>query len=695
MKPQQMTATQAQALLNQAIIWHQRGQLQQARTLYERIIAAHPKHYQALHLLGIVAAQTRNFQAAADLIGLAIEQFPNNPDFYINRGNALRELAQFDAAIVSYDKAIAIKPGYAEAYSNRSIALQGLKQLDAAVAGYDKAIALNPAYVEAYSNRGIALLQLKQVKNAIASCDKAIAINPSYVEAHFNRGNALFESQQLEAAVESYDRAIAIRPDYPEAHFGRGVAMQALKRLDDAVACYERAIGINPLFAHAYFNRGLALHDLSRLDAALASFEKAIDLNPDYVEAFSHRGSVLVELKQYGPALASCEKAIALDPDFAEGYFNRGNAFIELKQMEEAIACYDQAISIRPAYAEAYSNRGVALHELSNLHAAAESYDKAIAISPSYAEAFYNKSLALLLSGTFRPGWDLYEWRWKAPKNASRRRNFAQPLWLGEQPIRGKTILLHSEQGLGDTIQFCRYATLVAAIGARVILEVPGQLIGLLNSMDGVAEVIPTGAVLPSFDYHCPLLSLPLAFKTDATTIPSYPWYLRSDEHKVRDWAIRLGATHRPRVGIVWSGSTGHAIDFKRSISLATLTAVLPDGLDYVSLQKEVRDSDQPVLELDEKIRHFGDDLNDFSDTAALCKLMDVVISVDTSVAHLSASLGRQTWVLLPFVPDWRWLMNRDDSPWYPTAKLFRQEEDRDWGAVLDRVQAELSVLVA
>ncbi|PIT71198.1 hypothetical protein B9Z41_17075, partial [Limnohabitans sp. JirII-31] len=286
-------------------------------------------------------------------------------------------------------------------------------------------------------------------------------------------------------------------------------------------------------------------------------------------------------------------------------------------------------------------------------------YDKAISLKPDYAGAHWNKSLELLALGQFKEGWKSYEWRWKHEDLGSKLPNFSQPQWLGVESLQGQTILLHSEQGLGDTIQFCRYAKLVKAQGARVVMEIPAALVPLLQGLEGVDELVQSRQALPAFDYHCPLLSLPLAFKTELSTIPSPEPYLRSDKAKVNQWRIKLGPKSKPRVGLVWSGSTQHKKDHNRSLRLDELIHYLPNSFDYVCLQKEIRAVDQETLK-QSRIQYFGDELKDFADTAALCELMDVVISVDTSVAHLSGALGRPTWVLLPYVPDWRWLLDRE-----------------------------------
>ena len=326
------------------------------------------------------------------------------------------------------------------------------------------------------------------------------------------------------------------------------------------------------------------------------------------------------------------------------------------------------------------------------MNEAVANYDKAIAIKPDFSDAYWNKSIALLLCGEFKTGWELYEWRWKNESNDkfTSKSTFTQPLWLGVEPLKGKTILLHSEQGLGDTIQFCRYANLVKALGARVLMEVPKSLLSLLQDLEGIDELIEKGKLLPPFDYYCPLMSLPLAFKTELNTIPSLTPYFKNDSNKVAKWRGRLGEKTTPRIGLVWSGSVGHVNDHNRSLSLDALTQHLPNHFEYVCLQNEIRDSDKEALKKS-SIRYFGAEINDFKESAALCEVMDLVISVDTSVAHLSGALGKPTWVLLPHTPDWRWLLDRDDSPWYGSVKLYRQSKDTKWEPVLQRLVKNLA----
>jgi Flp pilus assembly protein TadD len=454
---------------------------------------------------------------------------------------------------------------------------------------------------------------------------------------------------------------------------------------------------LQPDRAEALSNRGNALRQLKRFDEALASYDQAVALKPDYFDALTNRGVTLHELKQFPEALASYDRALALRPDHFPALTNRGVTLHELRRFDEALGSYDRALAIRPDYAEALFNRGVTLYQLRQLDEALVCYDGALALNPGYVDGHFNRALLYLLKGDYDAGWREYEWRWQRwkEKNLLFERDFTQPLWLGRTAIEGKTILLHAEQGFGDTIQFCRYAPLVAGRGARVLLEVPVQVKDLMASLAGVAEIIGRHDKPPDFDLHCPLLSLPLALGTRVESIPAQVPYLTVPPESLRKWTSAVGPKRNLRIGLVWSGSSGHKGDATRSIGLRSLLPLADLDAEFVSLQKEVRGDDATALKERGDIVHFGDELNTFADTAAVIANLDLVISVDTSVAHLAGALAKPVWVLLPFLPDFRWLLDREDSPWYPTVRLFRQQTPGDWSGVISSVVIELEKAVA
>lgn len=573
---------------------------------------------------------------------------------------------------------------------HEGLALQQQGHLLQAAAHYAAILQMQPDQADALHMLGVIAIQEARPDQAADLIRKSLLANSGNASAHMNLGLALKALGQVDGALAAYARAIALRPDYAQAHNNAAVALQESGRWEDALASFDKAIECQPEYAQAYYNRGALLQEQGRSDEALANYQMAIEIQPAFPDAFNNRGVVFQEMRYFDAALADFTQALALAPSYAQAWYNLAHTLAQLDRFEESLASYDKAIACEPIYAQAFNNRGLVLQALGQTELAIASYERAIQIAPDYADAYWNKSLDLLLAGNFEHGWPLYEWRWKRDTFTSPKRHFVQQLWLGEVPLQGKTILLHAEQGLGDSIQFCRYAQLVKNKGARVLLEVPSALLSLLASLEGVDLLIPKGATLPDFDYHCPLLSLPLALKTRVDSIPSHSAYLQSNASKRESWIYRLGTETQGRVGLVWSGNSLDKEDRHRSIPLAELLAYLPKGPTYVCLQKELRTGDREALE-NSDILFFGDALDDFSDTAALCDCMDLVISVDTSVAHLAGALGKPTWIALPFAPDWRWMLHRQDSPWYPSATLYRQERDRRWGPVLERLREDLA----
>ena len=515
------------------------------------------------------------------------------------------------------------------------------------------------------------------------------------VRIPYNLGLIYSLQGKHQLALAAYDSALSIQPDDVEVLINKGSTCNDIKNYVLALEVLDKAIQIRPDIPEAWSNKGIALNNLNFYQESISAYSEAINLNPSYHEAWSNKSVPLNKLKRFLEASEVCDKALSLKPDYAEAWSNKGITLNELKRFDEAIAHYDKALSLKPDYAEGWSNKGITLNELKRFDEAIAHYDKAISLKTEYHDAYWNKSLCLLLQGDFENGLQLYESRWTSEKvsEIAGKRCFDKPTWLGAESLQDKTILLYGEQGFGDFIQFCRYVKLVSDLGAKVILEVPQLLASLLENLEGVSQLVIKGQDLPFFDYQCPLLSLPLAFRTNLHTIPKTVGYINLDNHpnKSTEWKARLGPKLKPRVGLVWSGNPHHKNDHNRSLLLQDILPYLPTQFEYISLQKEVRKVDRLTLESHPHILSFASHLNDFLDTAALIDNLDLVISVDTSVAHLSAALGKETWVLLPHLPDWRWLLDREDSPWYPSMKLYRQPTIGDWNSVLDKVKLDLS----
>jgi tetratricopeptide (TPR) repeat protein len=485
---------------------------------------------------------------------------------------------------------------------------------------------------------------------------------------------------QFEGALEAFDTAIARDPALAEAHNARGIALAGLGRVQDALASFDRALEIKPDYAECCNNRGIVLQELGRLDAALADFDRALVLKPGNARVHNNRGTVLGELQRWDDAVTAYEKAIALDPSYAEAFYNRGLALHDLRRLEDALASFDEAIALRGDYAQAHHNRGAVLQDLLRPDAAIRAYGEAIRLSPDNAESYANQAYCQLQLGHFEDGWRLHEWRKKLPRPVGHRA-LAQPLWLGREALTNKTIFVHWEQGYGDTIQFCRYAKLLASLGGRVVMSVQDPLHRLLSQLRGPQIEILRDAEAPQrFDYHCPMMSLPFALGTTLQTIPSAPRYLASDPGLRQGFAARLAVRTKPRVGIAWSGSASHRNDRNRSIDSAVLAPLFSIDAQWISLQYGAGPSPHP------KLQYPNGPWQDFADTAAMIDCVDLVVTVDTSVAHLAGALGKPTFVLLPFNSDWRWLLQRDDSPWYPSLRLFRQSSGESWEGVIRRV---------
>jgi tetratricopeptide (TPR) repeat protein len=496
---------------------------------------------------------------------------------------------------------------------------------------------------------------------------------------------ALHRAGHLLEAEPLYQRLLAAEPDHFHALHMLGVIRHQQGRNSEALELIGAALAIRPRSAWAHSNIGLVLRALKRHAEAVASFERARQLNPDDLDTINNLGGTLFALERYEEALAAAERALALKPDCAEAFNLRGNVLQETGRLAEALASYDRAITVKPDYAQVFCNRGNALQALNRHAEAIESYDRAVALKEDYADAHWNAALARLCVGDLPGGFAEFEWRWRIGDPGPK---YLPPLWLGADTLAGRTILLYAEQGVGDCLQFARYALPVAERGAKVLLAVHRELKALLANL--ADTIFAEGEALPAFDLRCPLLSLPLAFGTTLATIPAKVPYVHADPERTARWRTRLPASGSPRVGLAWSGNPAHKNDHRRSLGFDRLAPLLAvPGVQFVSLQKEVRPSDAEPLRKSRLI-DLAAELNDFADTAAVAANLDLIISVDTAVAHLAGAMGKPTWILLPFSPDWRWLLDREDSPWYPTARLFRQPRIGDWGSVIARVAAEL-----
>jgi tetratricopeptide (TPR) repeat protein len=494
-----------------------------------------------------------------------------------------------------------------------------------------------------------------QLAEAETLCRQIIAAQPQHADALHLLGVIAHQTGHHESAVKLFGRAIAINGDAAQYHISLGNVQVAMKRNHEAMQSYRRAIELDPRLATAHYQLGLLEYGNNDFAGAANSFHAAI----------THA------------------------PNSAKAHAQLANAQFQMGRLEEAVESYRRALALNPSDAQSHSNLGLALQDLGLVDEAIAHCQRALALQPDFPAAHNHLSLALLLKGDFETGLPQHEWRWRVRGLGMGGRRFDQPAWRGE-PLNGGRILLHAEQGAGDTLQFLRYAPLVAARGGRVLIEVPPELKRLASSMKGVEQVIGKGEALPAFDRHCPLLSLPLAFGTTVATIPGEVPYLAAPEPLLADWRTRLAASARPRVGLIWAGRPEHRRDRDRSIALATLAPLAATGATFYSLQKGLAAAQTKTPPPGMVLHDLGEAFADFADTAAAMSALDLVITVDTSPAHLAGAIGKPVWLLLAYAPDWRWLLDREDSPWYPTARLFRQATRGDWASVIARVAVEL-----
>ena len=590
-------------------------------------------------------------------LGKLLESDPAHFDALHLQGVIASRLGRPDRAVDLIQRALRQNATVAAAHRHLGNALRDLGRLEEALSSYTRAIDCRRDFKEAQVNRAMTLLMLRRPAAALADLDRAIALGADDFEVHRLRSAALIDLKRPAEALASSERAILMKPDDCDTHVNRAAACYLLGSYAEAAASCDRALALAPQHAAAHAHRGAALYALGRLDDAMASLDTAIELDPRSAFACNVRALCLLDLQRPEAALRSCERAIALRPELADAHNTRGLALADSLRFEEALASFDQAI----------------------------------ALQPDLPEPNFNKGIRLLQHGDFERGWELYE------RRPLLDRAFAAShprLWDGREEIAHKTIFTYAEQGLGDTLQFCRYAMLLRDRGAHVVLSVQDRLCRLLRGLGPGIEVVGSSEVPASFDLHCPLLSLPRAFRTRLHSIPAAVPYLRPESLRVTAWRNRLGTRGR-LIGIRWQGSTGRA-DAGRSFSLRHFEALagIP-GVRLISLQKDAGSEQMTDLaealgveDLGAEFEPGGPDA--FLDVAAVMQCLELVISSDTSIAHLAGALGCPTWLVLKRTPDWRWLMEREDSPWYPTMRLFRQNRPGDWSEAFARMRAEL-----
>jgi tetratricopeptide (TPR) repeat protein len=719
------SAGSAAALCSEAFTQLKAGRLLDAQISCQQALAIDPAHADGLHLMGRLALETGQHDHAVEWLRRAMASAPR-ADLAGLLGKALQGLGRPEEALQAFDKAILLKPDDPWNWKNLADLLFELKLVNEAQHAYRQVLELDPrdwdaacriGYLHYLSGRledalsyfgrcdalranhaptltmrAVFLLGLKRFEEAVSEGLRAHALDPSDAETCNTIGAALNELSRHAEALSWFDRALGLRAPFDVALYNKAVTLGKLRRLDEALALHDR-LRTNRGRESAVTDLNLAdlLINLGRREDALATLNLCIERKPNDIAALMLRAVCLRGLRQLEHSLADSRRAYALDPGNAGLCNNIGAVLHELGRHDEALPWFEMAIAREGGNVDALNNKAQAEYQLHRLFEAAATYARVMALDPDNATATLGRAHLDLLGGNFQAGWAGREARWRVSGLTIVYPTFHQPMWLGQTDISGKTILIYADEGMGDAIQFARYVPIVASKGARVILAVHSALQPLLSGVEGVSQCIAlcSPQAMPPFDTFCPLLSLPLAFATQLDTIPCQPYLPRPAEGRVRAFDDRLKPHDRLRVGLAWAGNPNHSNDVNRSLPLRMLAGMVDIDATFVSLQKDLRVGDKSILD-QTRIIDLTAELSDFSETAALLSCLDLVISVDTSVAHLASAIGCPTWLLLPHTPDYRWLLDRNDSPWYPTLRLFRQTATRDWAQVLDRMRGEL-----
>ena len=648
--------------LRQGYALQTQGQLGQAASIYRAVLAEDPQNAPALHLLGVLVMQAGQLEPGLELLRQSLAIMPGFAPAQENYGKGLEQLGRNEDALAAYERLIKLAPSHAEGYAHRSRVLGSLSRSAEALRDIDKALSLKNDPILMF-NRGALLLQLDRPKDALAAFDKSMAAG-------------LAE---------------------PQAYFNCGLALMALGRLDEALASYDEALMRQPEYADAFINRGLVLVSLQRLDDALISYDRALSLNPDSREAKANRTSLLSQMGRKEEALAGLDELVAQQPSDGSAYNNRGSVLKTLGELDLALADMDKAASLMPDDASVYSNRAITLEGLGRFDEALADYERALALKPDSQGALFNKGYLLLLLGRFAEGLPLYEHRVHEapPPDLDPARAWKGP----SQSVTGKTVLVHSEQGLGDVIMFSRYLIDLSALGARIVMAGRDSMTRLLRGLPVPITFIPEHTSPARLDFHVSLASLPLLLGSRVETIPAPVPYLKAEPERVMQWRTRIGAEGL-RIGVSWQGKVRGINDPFRSFPLAAMVplAAMP-GVRLISLQKGEGSEQLDHLPAGMTVERLGEDFDSgfdaFIDSAAVMEACDLVISCDTSVAHLAGALGRPTWTALKSVPEWRWLLERTDSPWYPTMTLYRQPRFNDWDSVFAAMAGDLAQKLA
>jgi tetratricopeptide (TPR) repeat protein len=683
-------ATIAEALQT-AVKFHQDGNLAEAERIYREILKVQPRQADAWHLLGLVAHNRGQCSQALEYIRRAIQLNGAEASYHNHLGEVYRSLGNASDAEICCRQALRLKPDWAVAHNTLGLVLGEQGKSEAAIASFRRALEHQPDLAQAHCNLGSALQASGQLDEAIACYRRALDGKPDYAIACNLLGTALSDQGQFDVAAEAFRRAMLLDPGCAPAENNLGLLFQSQSDWAEAAAAYRRALAIQPDFVEAHFNLAGALDQLGQTAEAAACYQRALQLQPNLAEAHFNLGVILQAQGQLAAAAECYRETIRVQPEHGQAHSNLGTVYRAENRLAEAIECYQRALEVRPDFVETLSNLGNVFKLQGRMAEARICYDQSLRLKPDHAQARYNRSSLLLAAGEWEHGWADYESRWQCddfPK-----RPFAKPVWKGE-PLQKRVLLVHAEQGLGDTLHFARYVKRIGSPAGKVLFEVPPLLVRLFEQSD-FRNLVVQGAPLPDFDVYVPLMSLPGILGTTLENIPAEVPYLSADPALVDVWRDQIGAKPGFKVGIAWQGKTTYKDDRFRSIPLARFGPLAQEGVELISLQKGPGAEQLAELEGRFHVTDFPSSFDHqhgpFMDTAAVMKNLDLVITTDTAIAHLAGALAVPVWVALSISPDWRWLLEREDSPWYPTMRLFRQTSFDEWQPVFERIAGELA----
>ncbi|MCA9124463.1 MAG: tetratricopeptide repeat protein [Planctomycetaceae bacterium] len=672
------------------------GDFAEAESLCRELLRSAPQTHSAYRLLGLSALARNEPKEAIKFVRSALELDPSSAEYHDLLGTAYRELGEFKEAVICYQNAIRLDSTRAGFHNNLGAALFDQGLLSDAIVCHERALELDSQLATAHYNLGNALQAQHQLGPAISCYERALQIDPNHGRAHANLGAARFAQNDLERAHRHYATALALLPCSPEIHNNLGSVKYHQGDQKAAISLYREAIRLQRDYADAIANLAESLHERGDFGSAIECYERLCDLTPDNAAAFNNLGVSLHYACRIEEAIASYEKAIVLNPGYAEAFNNLGRAFRDTNDLTRAELAYRKSVALNSDLVEAFAGLASVLDDAQRYDEAMVYFDHAVKMAPDNAEARFSRSLALLRQGDFNRGWREYEWRWQTKQLQTRK--LPVELWQGD-PLLGRTVLIHAEQGLGDTIQFARYLPMVKERGGTVILACDERLRLLLKRVEGVDQIVSLGRPMPQFDVHAPLLSLPHLFHTSLLNIPGTKPYLTADDQLTVQWQKCLFEHRGFRVGVCWQGNSNHRRDVFRSIPREHFSSLLNvDNVKLISLQYrseptlvDIPSSDR-IIDLSKSLDVRS---GPFMDTAAVIENLDLVISCDTAVAHLAGALGVPVWLALDHAADWRWMQGRTDSPWYPTMRLFRQESPGDWEGVFNTMCDSLRQEVA